>query len=695
MSPAPSGESHSTNLAGEGNIPYSDIRRALRDRQTARTRNSCLPCRERKVRCNREHPCSICIKRDHPDLCIYAAPSLPAAHGHAARRAATLHATLREAGPPSSKSASPSPGFRPTPRVDDSSQPTIPSPPSSSLMGGGSLLAIAREHSPQPRDDDASRRDVLENAMRPLLGMASMDEAGLESGHHGASRNDDPYADLPGDQELLNLFSVYRIRVHPFQLIIDDLDAVEGELCAIINQRAGSSFAEKSQPRQQVSTDRRRFLSLLHAILATGALFSEIPDNERSVISQRHVRCAFDMLRACNYLLVPFVGGVRTLLILGLVLQNSGNPQAAWILAGSTIRMAIALGIVATSSTARPESSPVAAETARHLRLAIICQDALLSLAFNRQPASHELDSVHDLPILNPPTPNRDAGLNYGQAMNWLCHFTLRHWVYSSFQPGSLTIERFTNFFDDMDTLESALQDHLRGQEACHSIQAIQEFYSLELHRNFTTSTFCRPILTKNGHQSLSYAQVELILERLQRALKRSVRAFIRLRSVSSHATRSWAFVHNGLTSALLLSFMKETRNEDDSRQIQDELIKSLSEGGDILASESASGATFASQMTNAHRKSLKALKSLKRISEEERHQRDRYDNVDQRNSIGSFNPVFTQDTIDAIQDPGSSDFDELLRSFDYSSALPMEAFDYITSDPIVPGRSFEPFNSL
>lgn len=285
MSPTPSGESQSTNPGG--NILYSDLRRALRDRQTARTRNSCLPCRERKVRCNREHPCFTCIKREHPDLCIYIEASSPAAQYHA-RRAASLHAR-REGEPPSVGSPSPSPsGLRPTPRVDDSSQPTITSPPSSSLMGGGSLLAIAREHSPQPRDDDASRRDVLENAVIPLLGMASMDEAGLEHGRHEAPRNDDPYADLPGDQDLLNLFSLYRIRVHPFQLIIDDLDKVEGELCAIINQRAGSSFAEESQARRQVSSDRSRFLCVLHAILATGAHFSEMPVSDRSMISQRH-----------------------------------------------------------------------------------------------------------------------------------------------------------------------------------------------------------------------------------------------------------------------------------------------------------------------------------------------------------------------------------------------------------------------
>lgn len=74
------------------------------------------------------------------------------------------------------------------------------------------------------------------------------------------------------------------------------------------------------------------------------------------------------MLEAENYLLRPFHEGVSALVILANVLQNDGNPQAAWILSGSTIRMAISLGIHAASSCPRLGPPPVPAETARHIR---------------------------------------------------------------------------------------------------------------------------------------------------------------------------------------------------------------------------------------------------------------------------------------------------------------------------------------
>lgn len=46
--------------------PATTLRETLRLRQLARTRKSCLPCRERKVRCDKELPCSTCTKRMHP-----------------------------------------------------------------------------------------------------------------------------------------------------------------------------------------------------------------------------------------------------------------------------------------------------------------------------------------------------------------------------------------------------------------------------------------------------------------------------------------------------------------------------------------------------------------------------------------------------------------------------------------------------
>jgi hypothetical protein len=54
---------------------------------------------------------------------------------------------------------------------------------------------------------------------------------------------------------------------------------------------------------------------------------------------------AFDLLRKFNYLGAPFKEALQTLLLLSYVLQNDMKPQAAWVLQGSTIRLALCVGI--------------------------------------------------------------------------------------------------------------------------------------------------------------------------------------------------------------------------------------------------------------------------------------------------------------------------------------------------------------
>jgi hypothetical protein len=96
--------------------------------------------------------------------------------------------------------------------------------------------------------------------------------------------------------------------------------------------------------------------------------------------------------------------------------------------------------------------------------------------------------------------------------------------------------------------------------------------------------------------------------------LKKSVLAFVRLRSTTNLATRSWAFVHNGLSSALLLAFMRHSgvvRDGEDTRGIQALLVQSLTEKGN---EDSAAGP---SQFSDAHRKALMALQTLQRLPDE------------------------------------------------------------------------------
>lgn len=238
--------------------------------------------------------------------------------------------------------------------------------------------------------------------------------------------------------------------------------------------------------------------------------------------------------------------------------------------------------------------------------LAIVWQDSLLSLAFGRLAACHEMDFEEDLPSLS--GKENSEGLSYRGAMNWLCHITNRHPATTP-SPGPLPC------CQAIDSLDAFLSPHLRDRQSCRTIQDIQEHYAFELHKNFSVSTKCRPYMSERDTGRVSAADRAQILTRLQEALRRSAEAYLHLRSVSGYTRRSWAFIHNGLASILLLSLMKESRDSDNTRRLQGQIIDSL-EQDSSFGSDSSS--THTNRLSDTHRKALKALKALKRLSESE-----------------------------------------------------------------------------
>lgn len=70
MSPVPPPLSASSSSVGQS--PETNFR-VIRKRN--RVPLSCGPCRHRKLKCNRQHPCDNCTKRADTDSCTYAAPN--------------------------------------------------------------------------------------------------------------------------------------------------------------------------------------------------------------------------------------------------------------------------------------------------------------------------------------------------------------------------------------------------------------------------------------------------------------------------------------------------------------------------------------------------------------------------------------------------------------------------------------------
>ncbi|KAG5750161.1 hypothetical protein H9Q69_010189 [Fusarium xylarioides] len=264
---------------------------------------------------------------------------------------------------------------------------------------------------------------------------------------------------LTVDQDMISLFGFYRDRVHSFQFVLDDLSEIEKLICSLLNHEVQA---------QQIDNHS---LCLLHAIMAAGAQFSDLPTAMRLSKSSQNLHSALKYLGSFDLLWNPSKRLIQALLILGHVLQNNMNPRAAWILGGTTVRVALSVGLQQPTNYCALRLSPTEAQ---QLRLAIVWQDALLSLAFDRPPASHEMDLESDLPALISLDPSSQP-IDYRQAMNWLCHLSFRHLPRL---PQTEPVRNYSRLFHDFDCYESSLAPHLQALQRSTSIQELHEHYS-------------------------------------------------------------------------------------------------------------------------------------------------------------------------------------------------------------------------
>ncbi|KAK9783578.1 hypothetical protein SCAR479_00137 [Seiridium cardinale] len=474
--------------------------------------------------------------------------------------------------------------------------PTVVDGTTPTLLGNSSAVST-------PSGDEHARRNAYEDGILLLLGLGG-DKDALNLVPPVDSEV--IYNSLPSNQDMVSLFEIYQLRYHPFHMVTYDIDGIQRKLCTLINNRRQSVASRASSGQVDL-----RWVCLLHAIFAAGAQSSDLPLERRLSLSQRHTQQAFDLLRTYKFLETPFKEALQTLLLLSYVLQNDMKPQAAWVLQGSTVRLALCLGIHKQPSQSRNLS--ISPNEAKLLRLAIVWQDTLVSLMFDRPPASHDFNFREDLPALH-----HDAvsgTMTYCQAINWISHLGLRYLPCHSSTTFS-TSEGPTLVWQDLKLIEANALPHLKDVQACNTIQEIQEYHSFRLHRNFFAVRVCRHLVSQTHATGLSPETHSFTALKVHQALRHSAQAYIDLRSISTYARRSWAFIHNGLASVLLLSLLSETRCTPETRRLQDEVMRGMSQ---IDASSDADGSSMPiNYLSVTLRKALKALENLRRLADQE-----------------------------------------------------------------------------
>jgi hypothetical protein len=272
-------------------VPGS-LKDLLRRRQQVRNTRSCLPCRERKVKCDHELPCGTCTKRGHPDLCSYPSGGRSDATPNTsnnARRSRSRRSTpitetldnemlLSEDDPPQMTDNS-----RP---MNSASHEVVHEAATASPMQhprpGGSEDATTnspmREQLGSSRSDNP-QRSAYENGVLPLLGLETDNEDATLMTHANAKIL---YDSLPSNQDMIRLFETHRLRCHPFHIITYNINELQTKLSKLIISRNDPAYLASIQSQDV------RWICLLHAIFAAGAQASDLPLEQQTNLSDRH-----------------------------------------------------------------------------------------------------------------------------------------------------------------------------------------------------------------------------------------------------------------------------------------------------------------------------------------------------------------------------------------------------------------------
>lgn len=551
-------------------VPVEDLTpeeasRIIHSHRKVRYGTACWPCRQRKVKCDNKQPCENCVKREHPQLCSYK-PN----RSNASKQGSLEH-TLSRKRPHSPvddlererERAGSSSDHQPNgwPRATDQSE-SIEIP---RYVGQNSIPALLRDRSSpiETKDGFDIRRD-----MRPIWGLDNSAPFPLMSSQHLDRMTREISAELPSDREVLKLFKTYKEVPHPFWGFVIDIEDLESRLMIYLEERAKGP-REATVSARHVSAS---WLSILFAVLAVGSQYHDSPYHIRTRDSQKYMQISVHFLRLGNFLLRPNLDFIQALLMTSFVLLNDMKAEASWALLGLTCRLAQSLGLHRSNpQEGRDSSSDLSVKDYVRRKLWWTCQwhDTLTSLSFDRP----NMTNIQCCPI--PLLPSKAVqGLSYLEAM-----YTLTKIISEKLNPdatAAVTYDKILENCREIEAIRENVYPQLRSKDAAKTAVDRLQHYGTRLHTAFVISVCCRPAL-RSDCTNLSAAEKRTLSEKCKSNLTETVRMFLSMHNISVIPTRSWAFTYHGLSSAVLLGILCDTKTDPEVRRLQGDLISALS----------------------------------------------------------------------------------------------------------------------
>lgn len=166
-------------------------------------------------------------------------------------------------------------------------------------------------------------------------------------------------------------------------------------------------------------------------------------------------------------------------------------------------------------------------------------------------------------------------GLTYLEAMYHLCEIINRR-----LNPDSITEATYSEILHNCEATERLRErviPQIRSKDACKTAVDRLQHFAIRLHTSFVISVCCRPALKRGEDSNLDPSERKVLAGKCKENLTETVRMFLAMHQLSVIPTRSWAFTYHGLSSAVLLGLLPETKTDPEIRQLQGDLISALS----------------------------------------------------------------------------------------------------------------------
>lgn len=248
------------------------------------------------------------------------------------------------------------------------------------------------------------------------------------------------------------------------------------------------------------------------------------------------------------------------------------KAEASWALTGLACRLAQSLGLHRPVTRESRDATPAEAKSKEMIRRKLwwtcVWHDTLTSLSFDRSPMTNFPSC--SIPLSSEST---DNNYSYLETMYHLIEIISRR-----LNPDLMASATYASILDNCEAVErlrTRACAHIQDKEQCKTALHRLQYFAIRLHTSFIISVACRPALRRDCE--FDPGQKSSLSQKCKENLTETVRMFLAMHQLSVIPTRSWAFTYHGLSSALLLGFLCETKSDPEVRQLQGDLIAALS----------------------------------------------------------------------------------------------------------------------